>query len=96
MQGFKFKVFSAHQAFFTREVQLEGKTIKAEVPGLVVELVNDDHSMTVTRRFVPDDMDAALALYTPGAEITSTDEQTAPAPAPAPVEPAPQPETQPE
>jgi hypothetical protein len=67
-----FKVHSAVEDDVTMPMTLNGSTVDAKVPGLVVELVSDDGSMCHTHRFVPGDMAAAKALFEVGAKITLT------------------------
>lgn len=76
---FEFTVNSVHRDTFTRIAQFQGRDAEVAIPGLVVELVNEDCSMTMTRRFVPDDMAAAEALYVQGATIITTDAAPPPA-----------------
>ena len=54
-------------------VQFNGAPIQATVPGLVVELLSDDGTMTHTLKLVPgDNIDALRAQYQPGVSITAS------------------------
>ncbi len=46
-----------------------GQEVQALVDGLTIELVALDESTTFTRRFVPEDMEAAEALYVQDAHL---------------------------
>jgi hypothetical protein len=56
----------------TATVTRNGKEMQVTIPGLVVELVPDDGTATMTLRFIPDDMEAALALYAVDAHLHAT------------------------
>ncbi len=49
-----------------------GQVVSALVDGMTVELVEIDGSDTLTRRVIPEDMEAAKALFVVGAEIIAT------------------------
>ena len=55
-------------------VEFNGAPIQATVPGLVVELVSEDGTMTHTMKLVPaaSDVDALRAQYQPGVAITGS------------------------
>lgn len=48
-------------------VKINGVPTAVKVPGLTIELVNDSEGHTY--HFVPEDMEAALAMYVPGATM---------------------------
>ena len=85
----EYTVHSAHVSKVEVELPFNGKSVKALVDGLVVELVSTDEVMGHTLRFVPDDMADAQQLFAVGNTVTATFALTAAAPPVlAPVEPA--------
>jgi hypothetical protein len=56
------------QTFETKD----GRKIDALANGLCVELNEIDGDDTLTRRFVPEDMEAALALFAVGGVVVAT------------------------
>lgn len=65
-----YNVHSASPQAFMTEVELPGgQKVAAQIPGLVVELVSQDGTMTHTLRFVPEDLAAASAQFEVGASI---------------------------
>lgn len=65
----KFTVHSAEAQSFEAEVEFAGKKVRAPVPGLIVELVSEDGMNCPTLRFIPDDMEAAKALFAVGSVV---------------------------
>lgn len=49
-----------------------GQEVQVLAPGLTVELVEVDGDTTITRRFIPEDFEAALELYVLDAVLTVT------------------------
>lgn len=66
----KYKVANATAQNFPAKASVGGREMAVEVPGIVVEAVSDDESMGHTFRFVPEDLEAALAAFAPGADLT--------------------------
>lgn len=69
----RYRVHSANVEKITQSATLAGgQTVNALVDGMTVELVEVDGADTLTRRFVPDDMDAAKSLFKTGAILVAT------------------------
>jgi len=61
----KYFVHTASQEDFTAKATVAGVERDVKVPGLAVEMVSEDGSMSHTFRFVPDDMEKAVAAFEP-------------------------------
>lgn len=69
----RYLVHSAVVEKVSQSVKLaNGQQVDALVDGMTVELVEIDGADTLTRRFVPEDMKAAQALFNPGAVVVAT------------------------
>lgn len=69
----RFRVHSAAlEAVPTTATLPGGQTVEAHVAGLCVELVEVDGEATLTRRFVPEDIEAARAMFAVAAIIICT------------------------
>lgn len=69
----RYLVHSAVVEKVTQAVTLAaGQKVDALIDGMTVELVEIDGSDTLTRRFVPEDMVAAQAMFQPGAVVVAT------------------------
>lgn len=74
-----YDVHSCSEQAFDVEVMLGDQKVKAAVPGLVVELVSSDGTMSHTLKFVPEDMAAARTEFAAGNHIVATFGEPAPA-----------------
>ncbi len=69
----KFRVHNVTSDPMTIEIELPGGAkVPATVAALTVELVQVDGENTITRRFLPDDMEAALEIYVEGNVLEET------------------------
>lgn len=69
----RYAVHSATAQPFETTVELKGgQKVQAAIPGLVVELVAEDGTMTHTLKFVPEDMEHAVAEFAVGAIVEAT------------------------
>lgn len=82
---------AAVQPFDTVATLADGRKVSATVQGVVVELVSADGTMTHTLKFIPDDLDAALAAFPVGGTIGASFVKTADPVAPEPETPAAEP-----
>lgn len=65
-----YTVHSANECPVQLVVDINGVPTQVSAPGLSVELVNDRNGHTFS--FLPEDMDAALELFAPGASVNVT------------------------
>lgn len=68
---FKMVVHSATIDQFAATATMDGEDVAVTVPGLVVELVSPDESMTHTLR-IRKNVDQAKAAFVPGAGVSAT------------------------
>lgn len=66
-----YTVHSVSEAPIVAIAQVGGKDREVSMPGLVIEIVSDDGSMSHTLRLA-DDLDAAQKLFVTGKTITAT------------------------
>lgn len=83
--------YAVHSAIVERVNQpvtlKSGRESMALVHGMTVELVEVGGHNTITRRFVPEDMEAAEAMFVPGSDVIVTFTPAAPVePVAAPAE----------
>lgn len=68
----KYTVHSCSRAAIEHEVEINGATMTATVPGLIVELVSEDGSMTHTLRLLPNDIEHAESEFAVGNTVQGT------------------------
>ena len=71
----RYRVDSCADQTLQGEAVIDGVRVPVAMPGLLVELVSLDGTMSKTLRFRPKDVEAAKALYGVGAIVVSTDKK---------------------
>lgn len=65
-----YRVHSCSREQVTVQAEYQGVSIAAETPGLVVELLEEGTANTITRRWVPTDIEAEAQVFAEGALVT--------------------------
>lgn len=68
----RYRVHSCVQVSVPAVVQYGGQDIATTLAGLCVELVEIDGGDTLTRRFIPEDIEAAKALFPVDGVVVAT------------------------
>jgi hypothetical protein len=68
----RFTVHSVGPGRFPARATVAGREVDVEVPGVIVELVSADGSMSQTLRLLPEDPEVAAEIFAVGEEVVAT------------------------